>query len=244
MSFSAQNFGSQVAGVGPVTSKSLSERISARAASFFGGGDIQTFVENFEGASVQGFLLLTAAGGAGASFGVRSVYGGVWRGTTGVTNGGIFYMYSAHIVQSTVASKWYMAARLKLINPIDAVTKLTVLGLADGSSREISLGAYGSSITGGSATKWVCCYDGAAGPAAAQIGISTRSIDTTNWHTFELWSDGTSIFFSVDSETPVKTTAANTAAGRGIYHGCTHSTGGNNYIADIDWFALCFPNAA
>lgn len=215
--------------------------MSSIAGMRMGVAEVQTSFENFYFGSMDIGGVSTGAGGTGANFGTRAEQGGVWRATTGTDAGGIAYVYTGHCMSGTVVNKWHLACRAKLVTALAATTKFTACGLADGSYREVSLGAYGTSVFGGHATRFVCCYDGAAGPAASQLGLSSVAVDQ-NWHTFELWSNGSAISFSVDGETPVQTAATNTATYRSLYFGITH----NSLVADtfdIDWLSVSMAGA-
>lgn len=225
------------------STQGISSYLEAMAAARLGVSRMQGSVEHFLSSShaVGGFG--NGAGGTGASIGARGIQGGVWRLSGGTDGGGISYIYYSGVQMATsVTSKWHLYARAAMVTAPQANTKASILALANGASRDITLGVYGSSITGGSATKFTACHDGASGPAAARVGISTVSIDT-GWHEFEMWSDGTKVRISVDKEAPILTTATNTADVRQLYCGVTGNTGGTD-IFDIDVLAIHMPEAA
>jgi hypothetical protein len=94
---------------------------------------------------------------------------------------------------SATGSKFAFEMRLKLTTAIDSVAEM---GMGDGT--EWFVGCRGASSTG----FWVARFSN--GPTTLTSSIA---VDSTTFHRFRLWRDGSTTSFQVDSETPV--TSAN-----------------------------------
>lgn len=96
--------------------------------------------------------------------------------------------------------RWYMAWRVKIVTPtvpIPSTYDTRFFAEAVYNSTQMYMAAIGSVST----SKWV--YH----PFTGSNVLSTVNI-SNNWTVLEAWSDGTTIYFSVDDETPVTGPAA------------------------------------
>lgn len=107
------------------------------------------------------------------------------------------------VVANPAATPWHLAGRFKLVTAA-AANEVKGVSLGEGSvTSQLHVGLKQAI----SATKFVFSVTKASAVVSA---LSTVSLDTTAFHIGELWFDGTSVYGSVDNETPVLvTTAAN-----------------------------------
>lgn len=100
------------------------------------------------------------------------------------------------VVANAATTKWHIAARMKF---------LTALAAGDRIGANLGTGAFTDMIEVGthqatSGTKFVFSL----GKANVFVRVaSTITFDTTAFHTFEMWFDGTSVYGRVDNETPI-----------------------------------------
>jgi hypothetical protein len=125
------------------------------------------------------------------------------------------------LVANPSVTPWHIAGRMQHVVALQANDQK---GICNGTIVPNTNGCGAGIRQGVSATKFVFWTEKAGVLTSA---LSTVSIDTTNWHKIELWFDGTTLFGSVDNETPVTvTTAANIPSTvMGERHGVEVGTG-------------------
>jgi hypothetical protein len=106
-------------------------------------------------------------------------------------------------VANPSVTPWHVAGRMRLATAAGAA-EVKGFSLDSGSADFVRVGLQGAQST----AKFSATITKASVLVAS--ALSTVNVDTTNFHVFELWFDGTSCWMSVDGETPVFVCAAAT----------------------------------
>lgn len=194
-----------------------------RSASFMPPG----FAADFDDFTSNTLVDWSASGGI---VNVTTRGPGVWSFPN--TNFALLQKQSISVVNAAV-TPWHLAGRIKFGTATAAGDREGMLLGTGAFSNFVAVGRYQAA----SATHFVFTLCKAL--AFTQVP-STVPIDTTNFHTVELWFDGTNVYGSVDDETPVLVgTAANCPAALALnpLHGVvvTGSDGGGGVAMFIDF---------
>lgn len=190
--------------------------LTARSASIMGGA---AWAYQFDDLLLNSLATNWSVAGTWANNSTKGV--GVWTATSASPavlsrTGG-----TPILVAQPNVTPWHIACRMLHVAALQANDQK---GVCNGTIVPNTNGCGAGIRQGVSATKYVFWTEKAGVLVSA---LSTVSIDTTNFHKIELWFDGTSLFGSVDNETPVLvTSAANIAATvMGERHGVEVGTG-------------------
>lgn len=148
---------------------------------------------NFDDLEDQTLARWSAVGGAIAGDATHGF--GVWTFVN--TNTTIIFKSGPFVVVNPRVTPWHIAGRMRLATaPGAGEIKAVTLdnNTANGSMR---VGLIGPTST----TKFVFAITDQAGTLVT--ALSSVNLDTTNFHTVELWCDGVNVYGSVDGETPV-----------------------------------------
>jgi len=101
-----------------------------------------------------------------------------------------------------LGSNWYMAALVKITQPLDAEvsnTRADAVCLFGDVDNQVSIGIFGN-FSGGSPTNWIGVSNN-AGSRHAVLGPPLDSAESPVWHLFESWLDVTTgVHFAIDGQ--------------------------------------------
>lgn len=154
---------------------------------------------------------------------------GVWSCVN--TNTFIAFKTAVVAVFNPSVTPWHFGGRMRLATAPGAGEAKGFSFDSGAGNDMIRVGLNGASST----TKFSFAITKAA--ALQPVALSTISTDATTFHYMEMWFDGTSVWGSVDNETPVLVgTAANLPTIAMFDRWGTHTAAGGTLGAYYDWF--------
>lgn len=153
----------------------------------------------------------TSANGGSATL-LSPAPGGIIRLSTGAAaaNGNGLLFKANFQIASVLTERIYLRAVAKFRQAAIPTQEGMAIGLIlTGGTHHVGIGVYGSGVTGGSDTH----YSISRGTGGTRGGAQTSVAIDTNWHTFELWTDGAgNLLGSVDETTAATIAIAPLAA--------------------------------